>query len=78
MNIDAEALVARWELNGNDTKHPAYIIAKAITNYDLETESVMQATREWMHHPHRGYSAPYTWYDVLDVLRLYKIKEVNQ
>lgn len=72
LNINAQALVTRWELTKQDTNHPAYLIAKAILDYDLDPQSVMSATRQWMRHPHRNYTGQWSWADVMQVLLMYK------
>jgi len=75
MKINAEALVARWELNGHNPEHPAYLIAKAIVMYDLDQQSTIKATRDWMYMGH--YKGPYSWVGVQAVLDLYTT-EVNE
>jgi len=76
MNINAEALVARWELNGHNTDHPAYLIAKAIITHDLDHQSVIDATRDWMAMGYY-YTGPWSWAGVQAVLDLYTT-EVNE
>ena len=70
MKINAEGIVARWELTKQDTEHPAYIIAKAMIDHDIPSPIAVDMTRQWMDIPFY-YNGPWSWDDVQAVLDLY-------
>jgi hypothetical protein len=72
MNINAEAIVTRWELNGHNTNHPAYIIAKFMIDYDTPSQSAVESTREWMAMSHY-YKGPWSWAGVVAVLKQHEV-----
>ena len=45
MKINAEAIVARWELNGHNLKHPAYLLAKFMIDHDAPSQAAIDASR---------------------------------
>jgi len=75
MNINAEAIITRWELTQQDTGHPAYIIAKFMTEHGVSAQNAIGFTREWMGMTHY-YKGPWSWSDVQAVLDIYT--EVNE
>ena len=70
MKINAEAIVARWELTKQDTDHPAYIIAKAMIDHDIPSPIAIDMTRDWMYMEDQ-YTGSWSWADVQAVLDLY-------
>ena len=70
MKINAEAIVARWELTKQDTGHPAYIIAKAMIDHDIPSPIAVDMTRQWMSMIDQ-YTGTWSWADVQEVLDLY-------
>ena len=70
MKINAEGIVARWELTKQDTEHPAYIIAKAMIDHDIPSPIAVDMTRQWMSMIDQ-YTGTWSWADVQEVLDLY-------
>ena len=75
MKINAEAIVARLELNEHNLKHPAYLLAKFMIDHDAPSQAAIDATREWMAMS-GYYKGPWSWAGVQAVLDMYT--EVEQ
>lgn len=72
MNINPEAIITRWESNGHNTEHPAYLIAKAMIDHDIPSPIAIDMTRQWMAMSYY-YKGPWSWAGVVAVLKQHEV-----
>tara|TARA_A200000159_G_scaffold161063_1_gene182274 strand:+ start:2458 stop:2712 length:255 start_codon:yes stop_codon:yes gene_type:complete len=72
MNINPEAIITRWESNGHNTEHPAYLIAKFMVDHDAPAQTAIECTRTWMAMSHY-YKGPWSWAGVVAVLKQHEV-----